>query len=215
MEEIKEIKKYKYTSYLAGAIEHVSSKEMKSWRGEIKEKLNSKYLLIYDPITQESYKVGKPSKEQVDYIKGLKQGGHWDKFFVEMWKIWFGAISPNQDLTQLLTSLRMKKHVEGNTKEDIKYWGDAEAVVRSDFIVVYLPKDVKTIGTIYEIVLAFLFKIPIYLIVPNAPKTETNSSLLFGIQVSGGQVFYTINECIRFIIEKYNLKIEKKNNEKI
>jgi len=212
-EEIKQPEKIKYTTYLAGAIEHVSSKEMKTWRQECHEKLNSKDLLIYDPVAQESYKVGKPSKEQVDYIKGLKQGGHWDKFFTEMWKIWFGTINPNQDLIPLLTNLRMKKHIEGNTKEEIANWGDAEAVTRSDFIIVYLPKDVKTVGTIYEVVLAFLFRIPIYLICPDASKTDTNSSLLFGVQISGGQVFYSINEGIKYIKEKYNLKIEEKKEE--
>jgi len=31
--------KVKYTTYLAGAIEHVSNKEMKNWRDEFKEKL--------------------------------------------------------------------------------------------------------------------------------------------------------------------------------
>jgi len=205
--------KIKYTTYLAGAIEHVSAKEMKSWRQVCHDKLISKDLLIYDPVAQESYKVGKPSKEQVDYIKGLKQGGHWEKFFTEMWKIWFGTIAQNQDLVPLLTNLRMKKHIDGNTKEEIANWGDAEAVVRSDFIVVYMPKDIKTIGTIFEVVFAFLFKIPIYLICPDASRTDTNSSLLFGVQISGGQVFYSVNECTKFIKEKYNLKIEEKKEE--
>ena len=29
----------------------------------------------------------------------------------------------------------MRKHIDGNCEEKIKYWGDSEAVVRSDFIV--------------------------------------------------------------------------------
>lgn len=214
IKSLKKLEKIKYTTYLAGAIEHVSSEEMKSWRQEFHDKLNSKDLLIYDPVAQESYKVGKPSKEQVDYIRGLKQGGYWDKFFTEMWKIWFGTIGQNEDLVPLLTNLRMKKHIEGNSREEIANWGDSEAVVRSDFIVVYLPKDTKTVGTIFEVVFAFLFKIPILLIVPDASKTDTNSSLLFGLQISGGQVFYTVNECIKFIKEKYNLKIEEEEEKK-
>ena len=32
-------KKYRYTTYLAGAIEHASQKEMKSWRDEVSEKI--------------------------------------------------------------------------------------------------------------------------------------------------------------------------------
>ena len=90
-------KKYKYTTYSAGAIEHVSSKEMKTWRQEVTEKLLSPDLLMYDPVVQESFKVGKPSGEQVEYIKGLKQGGHWKLFEEEMTKIWWGKINPQAD----------------------------------------------------------------------------------------------------------------------
>jgi len=82
------MKRYKYTTYLAGPIEHVSAKEMKTWRQELTEKLVCSDLLVYDPVVQESFKVGKPSGEQVEYIKGLKQAGHWNKFVEEMQKIW-------------------------------------------------------------------------------------------------------------------------------
>ena len=197
----------KWTAYLAGAIEHVSQKEMKTWRDDFREKLKSPDLLIYDPVQQESMKVGKLSGEQVEYIKGLKKSGNYDLFFDNMWKIWFGKIGKNSDLIHLLTNLRMRKHIDGNYEEELKHWGDAEAVVRSDFIVVNMPKDVKTIGTIYEIVFAFLFRIPVYLILPDAPKTETNSSLLFGVQISGGEVFYSLNDCVKYIKEEYDIKL--------
>jgi len=207
--------KVKYTTYLAGAIEHVSKKEMTSWRDELKEKIKSPDMLVYDPIAQESIKVGKPSGEQVKYITGLKQSGNWGLFYDEMWKIWFGSISQNSDIIQLLTNLRMRKYIDGNREEDMKYWGDAEAVVRSDFIVVYLPKDTKTVGTIYEVVFAFLFRIPIYLILPDSSKTEANSSLLFGNQISNNgtvKAFYSINDCIKHIKENHPIRIieEKK-----
>lgn len=186
---------------------------MKFWRDEIKNKLNSKDLLVYDPVAQESAKVGKPSGEQIEYIKGLKKGGKYDLFYDQMWSIWYGQISKNTDLIQLLTNLRMRKHIDGNYDTEIKYWGDSEAVVRSDFIIVYMPKALKTVGTIFEIVFAFLYRIPIYLILPDAPKTETNSSLLFGVQISGGEVFYSINECAKYIKEKYDIKLTKEEKE--
>jgi len=186
------------TTYLAGAIEHVSNKEMKSWRDEITEKLKSQDLLIYDPVAQEGSKVGKSSGDQVEYIKGLKRAGRWSFFYHEMWKIWFGSISENTDIIQLLTTLRMRKHIDGNRPEDLKYWGDAEAVVRSDFIIIYMPKGVKTVGTIWEQVFAFIYRIPIYLILPDGNKTEANSTLLFGDQIANNgdlTVFYSVNEC--------------------
>jgi len=203
------MERVKYTTYLAGAIEHASAKEMTSWRDDLTSKIKNLDLLIYDPVAQESEKVGKPSGQQVEYIKGLKRGGHWGLFFIEMWKIWFGKISRNTDIMQMLINLRMRKHIDGNCREEIRYWGDAEAVVRSDFIVVYMPKDTKTVGTIFEVVFAFLFRIPIYLILPDGNKTEANSSLLFGDQISNSGdliVFYSVNECANYIKEKYNLK---------
>jgi len=201
-------KRVKYTSYLAGAIESASKSEMKDWRTEITEKLNSQDLLIYNPVLQESYKIGKSSIEPVEYITNLKRAGHWDLFFIEMWKIWLGEIQQNSDLIQVLQNLRMRKYIDGNYREEIQSWGDFEAVVRSDFIIVYISKDIKTVGTIFEIVIAFLFRIPIYLILPDTTKTECNSSLLFGNQISNkGEIitFYKIYDCIKHIKEKYKI----------
>lgn len=213
--------KVKYTTYLAGAIEHASNKEMTSWRDELTAKIKSKDLLIYDPVAQESSKVGKPSGQQVEYIRGLKRAGRLDLFFHEMWKIWFGFISENTDIIQILNILRMRKHIDGNRLEELQYWGDAEAVVRSDFIVIYMPKATKTVGTIWEQVFAFLFRIPIFLILPDSTKTEANSTLLFGTQISNKgdlTVFYSINECAKHIKEIYKIEtledIEKRDKEK-
>ena len=198
----------KYTTYLAGAIESASEVEMTSWRKTVSKELNFPDLLIYDPIEQESYKVGKESIKQVEYITNLKRAGHWEQFYTEMWKIWFGAIQQNTDIIQTLQNLRMRKFIDGNHREETKYWGDAEAVVRSDFLIIYMPKDIKTVGTIYECMLAFLFRIPIYLILPDSTKTECNSSLLFGNQISNKgklKVFYTVKDCIKFIKEEYKI----------
>ena len=198
--------KAKYTTYLAGAIEHASVKESLTWREIVRQELDTPDLLIYDPILQESSKVGRESSEQVAYITGLKRGGHRSKFLEEMWRIWFGNVSQNSDYMEVLRILRARKHIDGNFEDEIKYWGDFEAVVRSDFIVVWLPKDVKTVGTIFEVLVAMLFKIPIYLII-DASKTETNSSLLFAVLQSGGETFYKLSECVKYIKDKYKLKI--------
>lgn len=205
----------KYTSYLAGGIENVGKKEMINPRELIENDLQSPDLFIYNPIRQESEKVGSEAGEHIKYVQGLKRGGHWAQFFKEMWAIWFGAISPNTDLIQLIINLRMRKHIDGNHIEEAKFWGDVEAVVRSDFIIVYYPTTVKTVGTNWEIVFAMLFRIPIYLIIPDAPPTEANSTLLFGNMISNQQtseinVYRTISECTKAIKEKYNLKIEEK-----
>lgn len=201
----------KYTSYTVGVIESASSKEMKSWRIEIREKLNSPDLGIYDPVEMESNKVGKESGKHVEYITGLKQGGYWDKFGAEMSKIWWGKIDITKlDKIRLLIYLYEKARLEGNYLTDFQYWGDYEAVVRSDFIITYLPKDTKTVGTLLEVHICYLFAIPVYLILPDHPKTDANSTLIDAVMKSGGEIFYSINDCCNFIREKYKLKEEKK-----
>jgi hypothetical protein len=203
--------KIKYTSYLAGAIEAASAKEMKSWRAEIAERLASPDLVFYDPVKQESLKVGKESKNQVEYITGLKQGGHWELFSDEMEKIWWGKIDTQKmDRMRLMIYLYEKAKIEGNYPSDLQYWGDYEAVVRSNFIIVYLPKDVKTVGTLFEVHTSYLLGIPVYLILPDQSKTEANSTLIDVTMKSGGEIFYNINDCCNYVREKYKLKEEKK-----
>lgn len=206
---MEEHKRIKYTSYLAGAIESVSAKEMKSWRDEMKEKLNSSDLIFYDPVAQESSKVGKPSITQVEYIRGLKQGGHWDKFAEEMEKIWWGHIDTNKmDRIRLMIYLFEKAKIEGNYTTDLIYWGDYEAVVRSDFVIAYILKDSKTVGTLLEIHTCYLLGIPVYLILDQS-KTEANSTLVDIVMKSNGEIFYSIKECCDFIQTKYKLKESK------
>lgn len=206
--------KIKYMTYLAGGMENVKKSEMVDHRLTIEQKLNSKELFIYNPIRQEAEKVGSNPGEHIRYVQGLKRGGHWQKFFAEMWAIWFGTISQNTDIIQLMINLRMRKHIDGNHPDEANCWGDVEAVVRSDFIIVHYPTSVKTVGTNWECFIAMIFRIPIYLIVPDASPTEVNSTLLFGNMISNNQsqtisVYRTINECTKAIIEKYNLKIEQ------
>lgn len=202
-----ESKKIKYLTYTAGAIEAVSSKEMKTWRQEVADKLKSPDLEIYDPVQREANKVGKESAKQVEYIAGLKQGGHWEKFAEEMEKIWYGHIDTKKiDRIRLFIYLYEKARLEGNYNTDLQYFGDYEAVIRSNFIIVYLPKDIKTVGTLFEIHTAYLLGIPVYLILPDQCKTDANSTLIDVTMKSGGEIFYSISECTNFIIEKYKLR---------
>lgn len=197
--------KKRYTTYWAGAIESVTNKEMSTWRDELTLKLSSPDLLIYDPVRMEADKVGKPSGEQVKYITGLKQSGHWDKFYDEMQKIWWGNVVPDSHIMELFMAMRTESILHGNSFEEMKDWGDYEAVAKSNFIVIYWPKDTKTVGTTYEAMLAFLLHIPIYLILPDMPKTDCNSSLIYGVMISGGEIYYSLNDCAKAIREKYKL----------
>ena len=79
---------------------------------------------------------------------------------------------------------------------------DLKQVANSSFLVVYWRNDVKTVGTIGEMMLATLFGIPIYCITPNL-ISELNSWLLGMILINDGEIFRTPNECAKFIKDKY------------
>jgi len=205
-----ERKKIKWTTYLAGGMENVNAEEMIDFREEIKKSLDHPDLFIYNPVDQEHQKVSKGAESHIEHIRGLKRAGKKQTFYDEMWKIWFGNIEKNTDLLSLFTNLRMRKHIDGNYRDETHNWGDFEAVIRSDFIIVHLPHKVKSVGTIYEVMTAFLFRIPIYLIVPDAPATDVNSSLLFGTQISNGtgdfKIFRSISECVKTIKKDYKME---------
>jgi len=185
-------------TYTAGPMEAVSLEDMTGWRNEIAVKLKDLDIDVFDPVEQETKKVGKDAEVSIAHMKQLKKDGDWGKFFKEMQKIWFGTISKNTDIIQVLTHLRMKKHIETETDTYFENMGDAEAVVRSDFLIAYLP-DVRMVGTIYEVMLAFLFRIPVYYIIPDRKVNEANTSLLFGnMMANNGELkaYETIDECM-------------------
>ena len=194
------------TYYTASAIEHsknVLDGKQEEWKEIIKKELSHPLVAIYDPVEREAQKTGKKSGEHVGYVVGLKQGGHWEKFLCEMKKIWWGKINPKGHKVDIMKQLRNRFLVDGNELRDLDFWGDIEAVLRSDFICVYMEKNVKTIGTIREITYAEMFDIPIYLILPDTTKTEANSTLLEMVMNSGGEIFYNAKDAAKAIKQKY------------
>lgn len=194
----------KYTTYLAGPIEHDTAEGMTSWREKLKALIKSPDLLIYDPIVQESFKTNMEAPKHIAYTRGLKQGGVWDKFLIEMDKIWLGIIRSTSDLLEVLKQVRYRSIIDGNRERDANFWGDYEAVARSNFIIVKWKSDVQTIGTVGEIYEAMILNIPVYLIL-DVPKTKANSTLIYWVLRSQGEVFYNIEDCVNKIKEKYKL----------
>jgi len=198
--------KLKYTTYLAGAIEHNKNPDVASWKDIFTDSFNPQEFGIYNPVFYESAKTGKPSKEMCQYISGLKRAGHWPQFHEAMHQIWWANVKTGVDRVEVLRTFRSRALVDGNRPEDLYNFGDYEAVLRSDFIVAHLEKDVKTIGTICEIHTAYLFNIPVYLILPDQTKTEANSTLIDMVIQSGGEIFYNVKDCVKHIKNKYNMQ---------
>jgi hypothetical protein len=193
------------TFYLASAIEHADPTTAHEWKVRIKEELGKPDIGIYDPVEQEAFKTGKSSRETVDYVTNLKRAGHWRLFHGEMHKIWWGEVGETCDKLRLLQLFRDRAVIDGNQREEFMAWGDSEAVVRSTFIFAYLAKNVRTVGAIREIHLAYLLNVPVFLIIPDQTKTEANSTLLDMVVKSGGAVFYSVDEAIKFVKDKYGI----------
>ena len=177
------------TTYLAAAIEHskkVLDGKQEDWKSDIKKGLTHPLVGVYDPVEREAQKTGKKSGEHVGYVIGLKQGGHWDKFLFEMKKIWWGRINPRGHKVDIMKQLRNRFLVDGNELRDLDFWGDIEAVLRSDFIIAYMEKEVKTIGTVREITYAEMFDIPVSTHYNNVPLIER--TIPSGIWVPGAPV---------------------------
>ena len=197
------------TTYLAGFIEADTANAF-AWRDEAYEALyDPERLLVYDPIRQECAKTGLEAGAHVKYCKGLKRAGRYEQFDKEMDKIWMGSIKPTLDLTRMFELLRDRALIDGNKEEEMKYWGDFEACCRSTFLVTLMKSKVQTVGTIGEIFVALQLKIPVYLII-DVPKTEANSTLLYWVRKSGGEIFPDLKSCIKFVKEKYKLKDNEK-----
>jgi len=110
---------------------------------------------------------------------------------------------------RMLQLFRERACIDGNYLSSFAFWGDYEAVSRSTFIVVYLEDKVQTVGTMFEVHTSFLLDIPIYLILPDKTKVEANSTLLRAIRDVGGEIFYNVNDCIKYIKETYKIQKEE------
>jgi len=199
--------KIKYFCYLAGFIESQPENSF-GWRDEISKSLSCSELSIYCPIKYEAQKTGRPTGEHIKYVSGLKKGGKWEHFKEEMSKIWWGDVRPERMRYEVIQQFKYRSLIDGNRESDLKVFGDFEAVARSTFIILNYKKEIPTWGTPAEAIVAFFLDVPIYAI-SDVSKTEMNSSLLWWINETGGEVFYNLKECGKFIIEKYSLNIIK------
>lgn len=192
-----------YTTYLAGYIESDVQGAV-DWRSDILIKLESPNILVYCPIKYEAQKTGRAAGEHVKYVTGLKQGGRWELFTEEMKKIWLGSVRPGRNRFEIIKQFQYRKFIDGNRARDLPFWGDFEAVSRSDFIILNYKHEKPSWGTPAEATVAFFLDIPIY-VISDVPKTKMNSSLLWWTMETQGDVFYKLDDCVKFIKEKHKL----------
>jgi hypothetical protein len=185
----------KLKTYLIGSMEDTGAKdEGKGWRNYIRPKLEERNIHVFDPTIGEEQRVGMPSKEFHEKLKGLVAGGHWKSFIELMEKVWKG------------TTYTQKK--EDNTDEIVHVMGDKDYVEHADFITCRIEKGDNPCGTYGEAYQAWLFNKPIYLIT-EVPKKELSKSFLYWILDSGGEVFNSWSSFLEHIDRKYKDKITK------
>ena len=201
-------KKLKITIYMACAMEHATEEQASNWKVQVKENLNSPLIGLYDPVEQESAKTGSNFIETGKYLYGLKRSGN-PKFHEKMNEIWWGQTSPRiGNKIRMIEMFRDRAAIDGNFKSQFPYWGDFEAVARSTFILAYIQKGVNTVGTHHEILTAYFLDIPIYLILADGNRSETNSTMVNKVEESGGKrgkIFYNVSDCLKHIKETYNV----------
>ena len=91
--------------------------------------------------------------------------------------------------------------------------GDMDYVRMSDWITCVYNKGDSPVGTFFEIGIAMYFKIPVYLIT-DVNKTDLPKSLLQGIAVTKGEIFYNSNQYFKFLDKEYSLKRKEPKEEK-
>lgn len=204
------------TTYLASAIEHnqsiVVDGKIESHKEIIKKELYHPRFGIYDPVEREGQKSGNTCQNLNVYITNLKKSGHWTEFDQEMNKIWWGDINvyPGLNKLSIIQAIRTDYLINGNTTDTLNHMADYPAVIRSSFILAYIEKIVKTVGTYKEIHTAYLLGIPVYLMLPDNIVSNENSSLLNMVRDSGGKIFTGTN-CVKDLVDfiKITYKIWK------
>ena len=198
-------------TYLARPFEQSDSEHTKTgWVKDIINNLDQSKIYIYDPANMEAIKTGEKLNKHIDQTHILFIQKKYAELSKEMCLIWFGQPEPPEDILEWMKLKRIEKAQHINMNPEL--WGDFEAVIKSDFIIAYLPKGSLTVGTHDEILTAMLFHIPVYLIMPNMKnKSRTEKSNVFNktnynkIVTSGGKWFWSVKSCIKYIKEKYTL----------
>ena len=199
------------TTYLAGAIESnpiVLGQQVETWKDKFETELAHPLFGIYDPVKREPQKTGQNCQKASEKFKDFIREGKMDEFDNGFRKIWWGEINPGTDKLSIIQAIRNDFRLRGNTRADFEEWADYQSVIRSDFIVAYLEKNTKTVGTHKEIHTAYLLNIPVFLIMIDDDILGINKTLLNEVRDSGGKAFFgptAVQDCIDYIKVTYKI----------
>lgn len=170
------------------------------WRAKLEPELknrldkNGNPIFVYNPCSEEQNKVGMDTGTFHKKLKGWISSGNNDKVAEGIDLIWRGKTYIEMD-------------GEGKARL-IKILGDNDYTLTSTFLIARMEEGDVPCGTFGEAYLAFINKIPIYVLqtMSREKYPVTFTGWVFG---SGGGFFTSQTELLEFIDKKYELKIRE------
>lgn len=185
--------------YMVGPMEQTQAKDFGcGWRTKLKIELEKRFdkngnpIYIFDPTAEEQNKVGMETSVFHKKLKGWINSGNNTKVAEGIDLIWRGKTY----LEKTNDKIRL-----------VKILGDNDYTINSSFLICRMEKGDIPCGTFGECYLAFINKIPIYVLqtMPREDYPVTFTGWTFG---SGGNFFKSQSELLTFLDEKYNLEVK-------
>ena len=185
--------------YLIGAMEKTKANDSgRGWRDKLRPDLqaridpNGNPIYVFDPTQEEQNKVGVEPKIFHKKLLGWVQGGNNDKIAEGTDLIWRG-----------------KTYIEEGSEPGqgklVKIMGDLDYVLQSNFLICRFEEGDSPCGTFGEACLAFMHKIPIY-VIQTMPRDKYPISFIGWVFASNGQFFDNPTQLLEFLDKKYKLK---------
>jgi len=183
--------------YLIGPIEATKANdEGKGWRVKIKIdlenliNLDGNPLYVFDPVAEESNKVGYNPKEFHKKLKGWLASGNNDKIAEGSHFIWHG-----------------KSYFPEGSNQLIHILGDIQYVTHSNFLICRMEEGDTPCGTFMEVGIALEHNIPIY-VIQTMSRDKYPISFVGAVFASKGKFFENATQLIEFLQSEYKLKVK-------
>lgn len=189
--------------YLIGPMEKTKAGDSgRGWRDKLRPELESRIdpngnpIYVFDPTQEEQNKVGMDIQTFHKKMAGWVLGGNHNLIAEGTDLIWKGK-----------TYLEPIPEKIGNYKL-IKILGDIDYVVNSNFLIARMEEGDAPCGTFGEACIAYMYKIPIY-VIQTMPREKYPVSFNGWVHASGGAYFDNPTQLLEFLDVKYKLKIKK------
>lgn len=188
--------------YLIGPMEKTKANDSgRGWRDKLRPDLlalvdsNGSPIYIFDPTREEQAKVDLEPKEFHKKMVGWVEGGNNDKIAENGDLIWQGKTY-------------LEKTDDPNKTKLVHIMGDFDYVLQSNFIICRMEEGDQPCGTYMEVGVAYLNKIPIY-VLQTMPRSDYQLSFIMAVYGSGGGFFQNPTQLIEYLQTTYKLKVKK------